>query len=254
MNSSCSSVSSGICNLKHPRAWIDRYRSGEYRALLFRDMVLSDTKRFRRGPVILDIGCGAGFDGDGSMQESIAAVSSSYIGIEPDEEIPSPRCCTAIHRCPFEDAPVEPCSVDIAIASFVLEHLSNPERFFTKLHTVLVPGGVFWGFTMDRRHPFSIVSTLAEKLRFKNWWLDRLHGQRIKRRYANYPTFYLANSPAQIAFSAKMFRTSDSGSWGRIGQLDYYLPSILRPIARVLDRCMIGLGLPGSLFVVRLEK
>ncbi len=254
MKSSCSSLSHCSCNSARPWLWFDRYRAGEYRALLFRDMVLDEAKRFQRKPVVLDIGCGAGFDGDGSMQQSIAAVSSRYIGIEPDGDIPLPQCCSEVHRCLFEDATIEHCSVDIAIASFVIEHLPAPKRFFTKLHNILVPGGLFLGFTMDRRHPFVMASTLMEQLQLKNWWLRHLHGERGMCRYENYPTFYLANSPAQISLLAGMFRTIELESWGRVGQLDYYIPHILRPVAHVIDRCMITLKLPGSVLVVRLEK
>ena len=50
-----------------------RYESGEWRAVVFRDMILDDAKALgngRDGLTLLDIGCGDGFDADKKLQES----------------------------------------------------------------------------------------------------------------------------------------------------------------------------------------
>ena len=66
---------------------LERYRADEWRYCIFRDMILADARRLRPKPTILDIGCGAGFDGDVPLQRSIADVAGCDIGVEADPEI-----------------------------------------------------------------------------------------------------------------------------------------------------------------------
>jgi len=62
-------------------------RADEWRYCIFRDMILADARRLRPKPTILDIGCGAGFDGGVPLQRSIADVVGCNIGVEADPEI-----------------------------------------------------------------------------------------------------------------------------------------------------------------------
>ncbi len=66
---------------------LERYRADEWRYCIFRDMILADARRLRPKPTILDIGCGAGFDGDVPLQRLIADVAGCDIGVEADPEI-----------------------------------------------------------------------------------------------------------------------------------------------------------------------
>ena len=68
----------------------------------------------------------------------------------------------------------------------VLEHLADPRTFFEKVHTVLRPQGVFWGFTVDARHPFVTASVVSEKLHVKDLYLNIMFGKRGEGRYENY--------------------------------------------------------------------
>lgn len=218
-------------------------------------MVLDDMAQFER-PTVLDIGCGAGFDLRNDLQAEIAQQSSIFIGIEPDEEIDVGSFVNHVHRCEFEHAEIAANSVHVAYAVMVLEHVSCPKSFFGQLHRVLKPGGIFWGFTMDRRHYFAWVSDLTERLRIKSLILNLLHGNRGESRYENYETYYRANSPNQIAreLPSAGFSRFDWLSMGRVGQLDYYIPRLLRPMSHTMDRLEHRLGLPGSIFVVRIRK
>ncbi len=107
--------------------YIERYRAGEWRDRIFRDMILADASDLGAGLTFLDIGCGDGFDGDVPLQKSIAAAAGRYIGVEPDPEIPVGAYFTEVHRCTFEDAPLRPGSVrHRGFAIMVLEHLLRP--------------------------------------------------------------------------------------------------------------------------------
>jgi hypothetical protein len=235
--------------------YIERYRRNEaWRDQIFRDMVLEDARRMGGGLTILDIGCGRGLDGNIPLQRSIAEAASRFIGIEPDREIDLGDCFHETYRCPFEETPVPANSVHLAYAVMVLEHLPSPETFWDKLWETLIDGGVFWGLTVDGRHLFTRASLWAERLKAKSLYLNLLSGVRGRDRYENYPTYYRTNSPMQIDRLAGRFRSRDYINFSRVGQMDGYLPRLLRPVAKAIDRRAIRLGRPGPLLAVRVEK
>jgi SAM-dependent methyltransferase len=184
----------------------------------------------------------------------LARVATRYLGVEPDPEVSPGDHVGELHRCLFEDAPIPAGSVDVAFAVMVLEHLPDPQRFWDKLYTVLASGGVFWGLTLDARHWFCQASLWAERLRVKDAYLSALMGKRGAERYENYPVYYRTNSPRQIARLARRFRACDFINFAREGQLEGYLPRVLHPLARRLDRAAIRGGRPGTLLAVRAVK
>lgn len=239
------------------QAYVDRFRQGEWRGTIFRDLVLRDVRTFRDrniSPVLLDIGCGHGFDGDLVLQQSIAAAAGRYLGVEPASDVTPADVFARVHRCRFEDAPLEPGSVHVAFAVMVLEHLDEPGRFWHKVHDVLAPDGVFWGFTVDARHWFVNASLAMEKLRIKDLYLNLLHGRRGEDRYNNYGVFYRSNTPGAIASQTAEFSSMTELNFHRVGQMDYYVPRPLRWMSRTLDRAALRAGWPGSILAVRLTR
>lgn len=242
---------------KQWRPYLQRYTQGEWRAPIFRDMILADVMKLekKKGKLsLLDIGCGRGFDNDAALQRSLSQVSGEYIGVEPNSEIELGNIFSRTFRCLFEDAEIEPDSIDIAFAVMVLEHFEKPQLFWDKVHRVLKDGGVFWGFTVDARHWFVFASLVAERLHIKDWYLDRLHGKRGEDRYENYGVFYKSNAPHQIEGLTTSFRSRIVLNFNRVGQMDYYFPEKLRWIGRSFDRAAISLGRPGSIMAVRVQK
>jgi SAM-dependent methyltransferase len=235
-------------------AYLERYTRGEWRAPIFRDIILNDAVPFGPECVIADIGCGSGFDGDRRLQTSIAAVARQYIGIEPNTEIALGSEFTKVYRCPLEVAPISDATVDLAFAVMVLEHLQSPQAFWDKAQAILRPGGIFWGFTMDSRHWFSTVSRLAEFVRFKDPYLRLLHGKRGVDRYDNYPVFYRSNSPEQLERLTSAFRSRVFLNFRRTGQLDYYFPRGLRWLGRGLERIAPGREGSGTILAVRVAR
>ena len=238
-------------------SYLQRYHNGEWRAPIFRDMVLADAEAIKQklGELkILDIGCGGGFDSNALLQQSISQIASQYIGIEPDTDIELESIFSSTHRCIFEDAPIISESIDIAFAVMVLEHFEHPQIFWNKVHNILKKGGVFWGFTVDARHWFVFASLLTEKLGIKNWYLNRLHGIRGKDRYENYGVYYRSNTPEQIEKLTGAFSSSIVLNFNRVGQIDYYFPKKFRWVGRAIDSIAIRMGLPGSLIAIRAEK
>jgi SAM-dependent methyltransferase len=234
--------------------YLERYRAGEWRDRIFRDMILDDVRKAGEGLTFLDIGCGRGFDGDVPLQESIARVAGRFIGIEPDRDVHPGGYFTEVHSCLFEEAPVAAASVDVAYAIMVLEHLAEPQRFYDKLWDVLAPGGVFWGLTVDARHWFCRWSRGFDRLHIKDVYLRFLLGRRGEERYENYPVFYRSNSPEQIEPLARRFSSCDFFNFARVGQCSSYFPRPLRPFVNAWDRRSFRRNRPGVLLAVRVQK
>lgn len=233
---------------------IERYRKGEWRDRIFRDMIFADVRPQGNEKTFLDIGCGDGFDGDLPLQRSIAQVAGKFVGVEPDNSIVPGAYFHAIHRCMFEDAPLAPDSVDVAYAIMVLEHLPEPQQFWDKIWQVLRKGGVFWGLTVDRRHWFCTYSRMFVKLRLKDIYLNWLLGKRDDGRYQNYPVYYRSNSPEQIESFTSNFARKDYINFSRVGQCNAYFPRIVRPLVSAYDFRAIRKNRPGTLLAVRVEK
>jgi len=233
-----------------------RYRDVEWRAKIFRDMILADARRLGgpEGLCFLDIGCGRGFDSDAKLQEDLARACASYVGVEPDDEIALLDVFTRVHRSTLEDAELEPESMDLAFSVMVLEHLEDPERFWSSLHRCLRKGGVAWGFTVDARHWFARGSSLIARCGLKDAYLTWLKGRRGTDRYENYPVHYRCNTPDAVRRYTADFERVDVVSLARVGQVDYYLPRMLHPLARWIDRRQMAASAPGMVLVVRAVK
>ena len=101
--------------------------------------------------------------------------------------------------------PVESQSFDLVFASWVLEHLAQPENDWRQIGRVLRPGGVFVFITPNKRHPLALLNRSLGRF-------SRLQGQLVYRFYGrkavdSFPTYYRANSRAdlsQLAASAGM--------------------------------------------------
>jgi SAM-dependent methyltransferase len=236
------------------KPYIDRYRGGEWRDGIFRDMVLEDARGLGRDPTLLDIGCGRGLDGSVPLQRSLAEAAGRFIGVEPDPEIVLGDYFAEALRCPFEDVPLPSGSVHLAFAVMVLEHLESPQRFWDKLWDVLVDGGIFWGMTVDARHPFCKASLWAERQRFKNIYLRLMCGRRGVERYENYPVFYRSNTPEALTRYAARFSRVETINFSRVGQWSVCFPRPFRPFVDALDRRAVRQGRPGTLLMIRATK
>jgi SAM-dependent methyltransferase len=241
------------------RAEIERrYQSGEWRGFGFRDCVLNELAQMksagRSDLVALDIGCGHGFDGHPDPQRLIGEQCTRLVGIEPDKDIKIPDFFSETHYCTLEESSIAPNSVDVAFAVMVLEHVTDPDAFVARLHKVLKPGGVFWGFTVDARHWFSLASNFLARTKLKDKYLTSLHGSRGEERYENYPVAYKFNRPDDIARYTKNFAHTDVMSLWKKNQTGYYFPGALKFVGNGLDALWGTVSSKGSVLVVRMEK
>ena len=238
-----------------------RFRAGEPRAYILVDLIKSTLKEFaerdsHQSINVLDIGCGKGIDDcGGSLQQELRThFSGKYIGVEPDTAVTPNACFDEIHATFLEDAKIPSGSIQIAYSNFVLEHIPNPKPFWDKLYDVLDDGGVFWGLTIDGRHPFSIVSNTMDRLHIKDIYLNTIRGKRGTERYNNYPAYYRANTPSQVIKHIPQFKSAKFISLNKVGMLGPYFPKFLRPLVGLSEQLTMACRLPGIQFLMRIEK
>jgi ubiquinone/menaquinone biosynthesis C-methylase UbiE len=94
-------------------------------------------------------------------------------------------------RLPFASA-----QFDIIIASWVLEHLKEPEADFREISRVLHPKGKFIFITPNKRHPIAMLNVSLGRMK-------ELQGRLVQQLYGRlsadaYPTYYRANKTSEI--------------------------------------------------------
>jgi 2-polyprenyl-3-methyl-5-hydroxy-6-metoxy-1,4-benzoquinol methylase len=201
-------------------------------------------------PTVLDIGCGLGFDGEVRFQEALSVQAGRFIGIEPDVTVDPPTFFSQVYRTTFEDAPIAHGSVDVAYAIMVMEHVADPDAFWSRLHEVLAPGGVFMAFTVNGSHWFAPLTRFLSVTRLKTRYLNVVQGERGTERYEDYPVYYRTNTLKQIKRVARGFRSVETLVFGATGNVASYAPPRLQPLVRTLDTLAYKLfGQPINIFI-----
>jgi len=80
---------------------------------------------------------------------------------------------------------------DIVMASWVLEHLSEPKTDLKEIGRILVPGGVFIFITPNKRHPLALFNrVLSSWSVIQRTLVERVYGRSAEDTF---PTYYRAN-------------------------------------------------------------
>jgi SAM-dependent methyltransferase len=142
----------------------------------------------------LDLGCGRG-----GLVEQLEHPLAQMVGVDPD--VTSLREHRLAGRLPLSAAlsdalPFQETCFDLVFASWVLEHLAEPEKTLAEIGRVLRPGGVFVFITPNKRHPLIGLNNLIN--RFSN-----LQSKLVDFFYARpssdtFPAFYRANTRDDI--------------------------------------------------------
>ncbi len=146
------------------------------------------------GVKVLDLGCGRG-----GVMERLHPLAGITVGVDAD------LASLREHRAPVifrvqavaEMLPFAPCSFDLVISSWVLEHLAEPEKAFGEIARVLKPGGRFIFLTPNLLNPIPRLGReLARLGSFLQCFLVAgLYGRRSQDVF--YP-YYRANTPGRI--------------------------------------------------------
>jgi SAM-dependent methyltransferase len=144
---------------------------------------------------VLDLGCGRG-----GVMERLHWRAGLVAGLDPDigslREHRAPALASACGLA--EDLPYADHAFDLVCCSWVLEHLTEPERAFAEVARVLRPGGCFVFLTPNVRHPLLMFN------RALSWTRGRLVDWVYGRSETDiFPAFYRANTAAQIELLAR---------------------------------------------------
>jgi SAM-dependent methyltransferase len=116
--------------------------------------------------VIMDIGCGRGAYGDDLVPfrrqlRILKGKCQSVIGIDVAPVSQDNPFIDEFRLIEKETWPVEDQSTDLCLADNVLEHISDPDKFFSECHRILRPGGIVCIRTPNVFSYFGIVSRLV---------------------------------------------------------------------------------------------
>jgi len=152
--------------------------------------------------IVLDVGCGRG------------SYTEDPISIRRNLRIFKGKCKKVIgidiskdgKNNPFLDEfsliedtrwPLEDSSVDVCVCHSVLEHIENPESFFSECHRVIKQGGYLCIKTPNALSYFGLISRLVPN-RFHSVIVSKIHKKRKKKDI--FPTFYRCNTMKKIRY------------------------------------------------------
>jgi SAM-dependent methyltransferase len=146
---------------------------------------------------VIDVGCGRGAATEDSIPwrraiSTLRGLRRHVIGIDVDPAgatnplLDEFRKIDDTTRWPIEDA-----VADVCVADYVLEHVTDPQAFFSECRRVLKPGGYLCVRTPNRLGYVTVISSLIP---------NRLHsravqiGQATRKAEDVFPTVYRSNT------------------------------------------------------------
>jgi 2-polyprenyl-3-methyl-5-hydroxy-6-metoxy-1,4-benzoquinol methylase len=148
-----------------------------------------------RATRVLDVGAGKDRNQiDAAIQPCVVRI----VGVDPSEDILFNSSVHEHYHGSLENFARETHEqFDILFCTMVLEHITNPDTFFSACRQLLKPGGMFFAITPNMWHYFGLATKITSILNINEWLLDRLIGREAKEAY-HFPTFYKVNSLSAI--------------------------------------------------------
>jgi len=157
----------------------------------------------RQQDVVVDIGCGRGQHREDAVQlrrelKILKGKCSRVIGIDVDPNAHSNPYLDEFRLIPLNTMsfPVADASADLCVTDYVVEHVSDPAKFFAECQRVLKPGGHLCIRTTNVRSYIGLAALLTP---------NRLHArvvawaQRGREARDVFPTQYRANTRGRLA-------------------------------------------------------
>ncbi len=138
---------------------------------------------------LLDLGAGAGI----VTQMDFRGFAATICGVDPDPRVTSNPFLSEGRVGLGNAIPYGDNSFDLVVADNVLEHLEYPVTVFAEVARVLKPGGHFVFKTPNRWHYMPLISQSTP-----TWFHQMYNRMRGRSGDDTFPTFYRANSPADV--------------------------------------------------------
>lgn len=151
--------------------------------------------------VALDVGCGRGMYSEDPVaarreRRILKGRCAKVIGIDVDPAGERNTCLDEFHIIKGPRWPVEDESVDLILSDCVLEHIEDPESFFSESRRTLKSGGYLCIRTTNARSYIGLISRITP---------NRLHASVLKKaRHCKneediFPTAYRCNTRPKVA-------------------------------------------------------
>jgi SAM-dependent methyltransferase len=190
---------------------------------------------------LLDLGCGRG-----GLVEQLDHPLTLTLGIDFDFNSLHQHRLTGLPRILAlgRRLPLATGSMDVVLASWVLEHLQYPEFDLTEIARILRPGGSFLFITPNAAHPLIRLNHVVGRVSTLQAWLVERFFQR--QRADTFPAYYRANRRRRLSVLGRRHNLSlvslehiaDPTYWGM-------LPWIY-PIAHYFDQLFPPIHLVGQ--------
>jgi SAM-dependent methyltransferase len=151
--------------------------------------------------VVLDLGAGRGawFEDDGCAARiacrDLRGSVGRVIGADVDPAVRGNRAVDEALMIDDGRVPLPDGSVDVVVADYVLEHVTDPARFVGEVDRLLRPGGLFAARTPHLLNYTSLAARLVPNARHRGWL--RL-AQPERRAEDVFPTAYRLNTAAAL--------------------------------------------------------
>lgn len=151
---------------------------------------------------VLDVGCAAGM-----LLEAFQRDGARVTGFEPDEQMSQKARDKVgeegkIHTKMFTPDMIAPGTMDLVVASHVLEHLPNPQEFVASLGKLLKPGGFLF-------------------IEVPNMSLDSVRCQVANRNVGHGHLYFFSPSSILTLFETVDFELVDVATYGP--RMDWYI-------------------------------
>lgn len=150
--------------------------------------------------IVLDVGCGRGSYSDDPIHlrrnlRIMKGKVAKVIGIDIDYSFQDNPFLDEFHLIEEDYWPIESDSIDLILSDNMIEHINNPEQFFSEVHRTLKNGGYFCVRTPNR---YSYVALIAKLIPYR-YHLKALSAVQDKRKEEDvFPTVYKCNSIRRI--------------------------------------------------------
>lgn len=203
--------------------------------------------------IVLDVGCGRGEYAEDDVAyrkdlRNLKGKAARVLGIDVDRAAEMNPCLDDFQLIRSTRWPVEDTSVDLVVADHVLEHINDPEHFFSECRRVLRKGGHLCLRTPNRWSYISLAASLIP---------NKFHAkvtsvvQEGRKQEDVFPTVYKCNTVTKLAkmmrahgMSSVVYAHESEPSYLSFSVIAYYLgvlhqrfsPRFIKPVIFAFGR------------------